>query len=389
MFNFTTQTVYNKIVKWDLTNDDRESMPVGANLIVGGTDDNPELRIGNTRFTADEVKSIQVKNPSDASYAQVTFDFTKLLEKVEGNDAPNEITARIALYIGLSMNSQDSFYANDYVYKGKPFYIEFPVKKNDTEDILAARVKKIAKKFLLFQFEEKVLNITTTNAQAAVVGTGSDENPEIPASNATITFTGVDGYQQIKKAELQWYNPTAKTVDCCTMDGEFEVLVTGVPVAYKIEDGAVSSLGKKLTEDNILVDVDPDTEVEILPGLEAFGDYNWIIHNLRLPTLANTNFWSPTKSMDEMPIPGQVYTQFIITIRKERPGIMGEIVGAVGTSETTHVLYVMGKISDSSTPSAAYIVNSALTTLLDSDASTKMHTDADDVLEAPFDGISD
>jgi hypothetical protein len=46
--------------------------------------------------------------------------------------------------------------------------------------------------------------------------------------------------------------------------------------------------------------------------------------------------------MGEMPIPGQQYTQFIIRICKERDGIMGEIVGARGTSVTTHVLYVAG-----------------------------------------------
>ena len=61
---------------------------------------------------------------------------------------------------------------------------------------------------------------------------------------------------------------------------------------------------------------------------------------------------------------------------------MGEIVGARGTSVTTHVLYVAGLISDSS--SAAYAVNDALETLLDTDAATKILTDADDKLQDPF-----
>ena len=99
-----------------------------------------------------------------------------------------------------------------------------------------------------------------------------------------------------------------------------------------------------------------------------------------MPTNANTGFWAPTR--DEMPIVGQVYTQFIIRICKERDGISGEIVGARAKSVTTHVLYVAGKVSD--TTSAAYAVNSAIATLLDSDAATKMKTEADTKLAAPF-----
>jgi hypothetical protein len=48
------------------------------------------------------------------------------------------------------MNSQDSFYANDLVYKGKPLYVEFAINKGDSAATLATRVKKVADKFLLF-----------------------------------------------------------------------------------------------------------------------------------------------------------------------------------------------------------------------------------------------
>jgi hypothetical protein len=46
-------------------------------------------------------------------------------------------------------------------------------------------------------------------------------------------------------------------------------------------------------------------------------------------------------------------------MKAERDGIMGEIVGARGTSVTTHVLYVAGKTSDTDSP--ADIVYKALT----------------------------
>jgi len=76
------------------------------------------------------------------------------------------------------MNSQDSFYANDFVYKGKPLFIEFPVNKGDTAEIAAKRAVKIANKYQLFTAQEKILDIT--------------------ANEGKITIEGVNGYQIIK-----------------------------------------------------------------------------------------------------------------------------------------------------------------------------------------------
>lgn len=378
MFNFTTQQVINHIVKGTVANKG-DRVPKNANLILNTLNEHcPKVRIGNTRFDLDDIVDIQVKNPSEESLASVTFDLSQLIEKVTGDDAPAEITARIALYIGLSMNSQDSFYANDFVYKGKPFFIEFYVKKGDTVDELAARVEKIAKKFLLFQTQEKILDVTAT-ATAAV---GADPGPEADAVGE-ITFTGVNGYQQIKKAELQWYNPEAKTVDCCTMNGEYETLVYGVPVIYTIDEetglAEADDPAQKMGEDGEPTDL-ADNEVAIMPGLEAFCDYNWLIHNLRLPTLANTNFWSFTTQQGEMPIVGQKYTQFIVRIKKDRIGISGQVIGMLTTSVTTHVFYAAGTVDEANTP--AYEINAALTTTLG--ATAKVATDADDKLAAPF-----
>ena len=389
MFNFTTQTIYNNISQ---TGKDK-------NLWIASEGDNPAIRIGNTRFNADQIESVYVKSPSLESLASVTFDLSPLVEKVTDQDgggntvvAPNEITARIALYIGLSMNSQDSFYANDFVYKGKPLFIEFYVKKNDTTDDVAARIKKIANKyFLLVTGNDKILNVTTENSTEAV---GTPDAPEyVAAKGATVTFEGVNGYQQIKKAELQWYNPEAVTVDCCTMDGAYETLVKGVPVIYEISTANDSTKGKavassdpaeKVGEDGQATSLGSD-EVPILPGLEAFCDYNWIIHNLRLPTAANTNYWSFTKQMGEMPIPGQSYTQFTITMVSKRDGIAGGVVGQRTHSVTTHVLYILGNITDSTSP--AYAFKDALETNVLTGTGVSINDDTDTALNAPFSNL--
>ena len=364
MFNFTTQTVYNSIQSATVAaKGDR--VPAGANLIVSTVGKQPSLRIGNTRFDADSILDIQVKAPTPEHLAKVTFDMSKAL--IPQDSQVNEQTARIALYVGLSMNSQNSFYANDYVYKGKPLYVEFKVKKSDTAATLAKRVKANADKYLLFVMgPEKILEVSTETAAA------SGDNP----ATGTVTFKGVNGYQQIKKAVLQVFNPDAKTVDCCTSQGEYEDVITGVPVDYTFKNGDYAIGDHKMGETE-LEDLAED-EVAIEPGIEAFGDYNWIIHNLRLPTAANTNFWAVNKQ--EMPVPGQQYTQFIVRLIKERDGIMGEIVGARGVSVTTHVLYVSGTVA----AGAAKTVNDAFTTLLGANASTKMKTEADTTLADPF-----
>ena len=287
-----------------------------------------------------------MKNPTVESLASVTFDMNEIL--IDQASTDKEITARIVLYIGLSMNNQDALYANDLVYKGKPLYIEFPVKKDDDAAAVAKRVKYIADKYLLLTTKEKMLDITV--------------------SGDNVTITGVNGYQQIKKAVLQKFDPNAKQVDCCSNQGEYVDVITGVPVIYTTDANGVVTISSNKFGEGGTPEALADDEVAIAPGIEAFGDYNWIIHNLRLPTAANTGFWAPTKG--EMPVVGQQYVQFIVRLCKERDGISGSIVGARAKSVTTHVLYVAKPFAN------------AVQTELAKFGTIKI--DADTKLQAPF-----
>ena len=362
MFNFTTQTIYNS-VSAPVTIEKGAGTRVSKNdNLILFTDEKlgPAVRIGNTRFNAKNVLDIHKKVHTDESLAQVEFDFAKLKTVVTGDGQDvYKGSYRIALYLGLVMNDQDSFYANDLVYKGKPLYIEFPINsEEETTAVTIARILKIAKKYMLLVYGKQILDFSDNDGK--------------------LLIKAVNGYQIIKKAELQKYDPAANQIDCCSNNGDFVTKITGIPCIFTTDaNGVVVPGDKYLNEDGTPTAYD-DTTVKIVPGAEAFCDYNWIIHNLRLPTSANTDFWAPTRL--EMPVVGGKYTQFIIRLWARRDGIGGEVVGQRATSVTTHVLYVLDQGSN------VQNVETALASLLtDKEApNNKIKTDADDVLQAPY-----
>ncbi len=350
MFEFTTQTILNSVVVADVADIRSGQADPGYNVITDATKKIPEVRIGNIRFNADNVEEVQVKKHTDESLAKFEVDIQKLIDAVTegGNDSQDGIY-RIAIYLGLSMNSQDSFYANDYVYKGKPLYIEFPIGASDEAAAVAAKVKSIADKYLLLMMgHEKILKVTVQGTK--------------------VVFTGVNGYQQIKKAAVQKYHE--EPCGGCNPDGFVDVLV-GVPVMWTANENGVAEIKEKVYDGTAEGRALADNEFAIAPGLEAFCDYAWIIHNLRLPTLANTNFWAVTKP--EMPVVGGKYTQYCIRMCKDRDGIAGEVVGQRATSVTNHVFYVLD--------SQAAAFEQALSAIL---AKKKQRADA--VLKDPFAG---
>ena len=65
---------------------------------------------------------------------------------------------------------------------------------------------------MLFVAQDKILNVS--------------------ADEGKVTFEAVNGYQLIKKAAFQKYDPNAKQVDCCNNNGDFVDIMIGAPVTY-------------------------------------------------------------------------------------------------------------------------------------------------------------
>lgn len=75
-----------------------------------------------------------------------------------------------------------------------------------------------------------------------------------------------------------------------------------------------------------------------------FGTYNYLLHNLRMPTYENYRFTSPAAV--EMPMAGAEYVQFSFLYCVPRPGLGGlSVSGQFNHSTTTHVFFVEKSIA--------------------------------------------
>lgn len=239
-----------------------------------------KLRIGKQLFEKRWVESIRKADGHASELCEYSLNLSKV------SFAGTDTIARLYIYVGLE-GSEESIYANDWYRKGMPLSISFAVAK--AIDMAKAIVDSI-KTFNAFTKGKKILDVTENNA-------------------GILTIKGTHEHQRIKK------------------------------IAILVEDKD-SILG----EEKVIMEYEPghkthDAVTEEKRGINGFGTYSQLIKDLRLPTLANTNWTSPSKN--EMPIVGALYTQYIITYYA--PSMSNPSFTAIGNrsmSETTHVFWV-------------------------------------------------
>ena len=293
MFKFSTNTLINSA-----------TMPDGSPRFYV-TNEGSVLRVKyHLQFRDQNVVGVYKRAYEPAQRAQISIDMS-------GITKPG--VYRIALYLRLSGNN-NSYFANDFVFKGKPFFIEFYVKpskddpeeiaETDTPDVIAKRVERIAKKYLNMVYEFPLV--------------------DVKADGEKVILTASDEYQRFKFVRLEWYNEEAKTYDCCANFGRFE------------GEDDINEMSP-IYQGNIEYTVDEETGKKRV-GHEGFGTFRQIVKDLRLPTAANTR-WNRI-ALDETPMPHGKYTEYIIKYCVNR-GIMGsDAVGEVTKSLTNHVFYV-------------------------------------------------
>jgi hypothetical protein len=185
---------------------------------------------------------------------------------------------RLKLYIGLS-GSENSYYANDFVFKGKPFYVEAKATAASQANVATA-IAANAKKYMLMVYENEVVAVT--------------------ASTNDIVITATDEYQRFKEITLQKWNETNQEWD-------------------DVATGTITTSGK-----------------------EGFGTYIHLMKDYRLPTAANTR-WNRI-NLDETPIVGAQYNQYVLYLTKDRGIMGGDALGQLATSKTAHVFWVKSDV---------------------------------------------
>lgn len=205
---------------------------------------------------------------------------------------------RVALYIRSTGNA-DPLFANSYVFKGRPFYVEFAGGSDAKKNFANA-----LNKYQNVTVDTPVLKLAKTldgNFATESVTVGITAAPK--ADNSDVAYAvAANQYMRIYEAKLQEFVPAS--------DGKQDY--------YK----------------DIL---DLKTSY-VATGKEGFGDFEHLEKDYRLPTAANLR-WKRTLE-DEMPVPGVLYNQYTIYYLVNRGNMGGAAVGQQVKSETTHVFWV-------------------------------------------------
>lgn len=193
----------------------------------------------------------------------------------------------VEVYIRLS-GSQNSYYANDFVFKGRPFKYEFRVPATSTTP--AEMAKEAA----------RVINKIQT-----LYG---DHWIKASVSGNNLVLDCTDEYQLFTVAKI-----------------------------LKLDETANNALTNEKWVDAI--------QGVIVKSKEGFGTYTHILKDLRLPTIESRRF-EPTNG-EELPVPGVKYNQYTLEYRVDRGLFGGGALGQQVTSQTRHVFYVQEAVATS------------------------------------------
>lgn len=271
MFKFSTCTILNNFVDAN-----------GVNKVVSTDESLTIHRLG--KFCKDNVTKIFKREGTDGEAGTATIACDVANYPSKGTTETPAGIYRLKLYVKLSGNN-DAYYANDFVFKGKPYVYEFEVKgasatATDVADAAEAAINRLASRF-----NDKVFKVENDGA-----------------GTLTLTTVGADNvYRNIVECVLQKFD---NTIASALIGGEYVDVVEG----------------------------------EMTPCVNPFGNYTQIIKDLRLPTQENTSWTSPNK--EEMPLLGTIYNQYLIYMAVNRGIMGGDAVGEITTSVTAHSIWV-------------------------------------------------
>ena len=268
-------------------------------------------------FVKDNVDCIRRRKGYAAELCEATIDFTKLTEGTNNLVPTDGVNyCRLDIYIGIE-GAEPYIYSTPWYHKGKPFWVEFIVKKGDQPKDIADRVEKTIKSNHIFQVDKDLIKVTNDDA-------------------GKITLTGATEYQRFRKIEINIFEADADYADLVTELNPNEVVAS-------------------------------DAIALVTKGKNAFGTYSQIVKDLRLPTAANYQ-WLATRKV-EIPIVGAVYNQYIIEYHAPANSHPLSVVGGRLDSHTTHVFWVK---NDTELVTAWEKALKTLSDIIDSDTNARV-----------------
>lgn len=246
----------------------------GRTLFTGADDVFRVLRVG--KFNKDNVRSVYKREGYNGVLSTATFT-----PPTAPTEAGAEDFYRIELFMKLSGNQTSTFATAATVYKSKPIHIEFKVETGDSASDIADKMVKAVKFY-------------QQNLYPYI---------KVSKSGNNVVISGCDEYEVFLKAELQKLTSAAVSV-------------------YPDDQNKYTKV----------------SSATIANGKEGFGTYMNITKNLRLPTLEQVRFTSPT--LDELPVIGALYNQYTIEYCAERGPMGSDVVGDLTKSITHNVFFV-------------------------------------------------
>lgn len=259
----------------------------------------------------EEVLSVYKAAGYDAVLSKATINLGNIWTAAATDDTAGQY--RLKLYIQLQ-GSENPYYANDLVFKGKPFFVEFMVKTGQTAATIAANIKKNADKYIAMVYEDKLLDL------------------EVSGNNLVINAT--DEHQRFTVVAIEKFK-----AGIFAMEGAF------VPVAELSSITDIDPTTGKASKARTIDDAAGTAgTISVAQGIEGFGTYHHLMKDYRLPTAANRR-WIAIHG-DETPILGKIYNQYTITYCSDRGNMGTSVIGQPTKSVTTHVFWVANDIAD-------------------------------------------
>lgn len=261
--------------------------------IVGGT--RKAIRIDGMIYKPEYIGPVYKTEAEEAEKACLGIDLTAVSTAATAEGSTRYV--QFVIELGL-----DNDYRGDF--GSALYYFRKPVVVNLDVDALTDTYK-VVKAF------EKV---SVSGEKLFTVVTDADDPNMVDGASLTLVMN--DCYITVRKAEAIGYH----CVDSC--NGE------GMEMPVSLIDLKNATIGEGDSETPAYVS-----------NVVGFGTYDYMIHNLRLPTHANWRFTSPAAS--EMPVPGGKYTQFSFeyTVPRRLGGL--SVAGQKNFSTTIHTFFVL------------------------------------------------